>query len=431
MWLIDGTPALLTDFYELTMAQVYFKRRMERTAFFEVTVRRLPEHWGFFVMAGLDEIASYLRAFRFDDKDITYLQSTGIFEKEFLDHLRSFTPDVRIRALPEGSVFFPHEPILEVNGSLADAQLLESYILNILGFSIIEATLAARTMIASRGVPVLDFGLRRCHGPISSLRAARGGQIAGFKATSNVFAARALDFAPSGTMAHSYVQAHESEEQAFLDFARQFGERAVLLVDTYDTIKGIQVAAAVAKEIVEERGAKIKGIRIDSGDLVALSRFAREYFKREGLDFLKIFVSGDLDEYRIHDLLEQGAQIDGIGIGTRYGAARHAPAIEIVYKLIQYDGKGLLKTSPDKQTRPGRKTITRRKTDRYEKDTVGPFDPNADDLLKPFTSSEPMAVIQQRLRSERAALPQGVTAIRNPETYPVEFRGYGDAKSVS
>lgn len=431
MWLINETPALMTDFYELTMAQVYFKRRMERTAHFEVTVRRLPEHWGYFVMAGLGEVESYLRAFRFDDSDVAYLWSTGTFEEEFLDYLRRFTPDVQIRALPEGTVFFPHEPTLEVSGPIIDAQLLESYILNILGFSIIEATLAARTVIASQGVPVLDFGLRRCHGPVSSIRSARGGQIAGFKATSNVFAARALDFPPSGTMAHSYVQAHESEQQAFLHFARQFGENAVLLVDTYDTIEGVQVAAAVAREMIEGEGIKIKGIRIDSGDMVALGRFAREYFQKEGLDFMKIFVSGDLDEYRIGNLLAQGAQIDGIGIGTRYGAARHAPAIEIVYKLVQYDGKGLLKTAPDKHTRPGRKTLTRDKNDRYEKDIVGPFDPDADDLLIPFTSADPMPTIQQRLRTELAALPPGVKAIQDPGTYPVEFLGYGDARSVS
>jgi nicotinate phosphoribosyltransferase len=183
--------------------------------------------------------------------------------------------------------------------------------------------------------------------------------------------------------------------------------------------------------MIEERGIKIRGIRIDSGDLVALSRFAREYFQKEGLDFMKIFVSGDLDEYRIGDLLAQGTQIDGIGIGTRYGAARHAPAVEIVYKLVQYDGKGLLKTAPDKHTRPGRKSLTRSKRNPYEKDIVTPFDPEANDLLRPFTSAEPMATIQKRLRTELAALPPGVKAIRDPSTYPVEFLGYGDARSVS
>jgi len=422
MWLIDGTPGLFTDFYELTMAQVYFKKGLRQTASFEVTVRRLPEHWGFFVMAGLNEIESYRRAFRFNEDDIGYLQSTGRFEQDFLNHLRDFQPDVRIRALPEGTLFFPHEPILEVTGPILDAQLLETYVLNILGFSIIETTLAARTLIASRGIPILDFGLRRCQGPISSLRAARGGQIAGFKGTSNVFAARALDFAPSGTMAHSYVQIHDSEEQAFRDFAGQFRQNAVLLVDTYDSIEGIKTAAHVAKQFWKETGTEIRGIRIDSGDLIALSKFARDYFRKQNLGFLKIFVSGDLDEYRIGDLLEQGAQIDGIGIGTRYGAARQAPAIEIVYKIVEHAGKGLAKTSPAKHTRPGRKGGLRTpRANRCEKDIVSPLDPTAKDLLRPFTSAEPMADIRERLTTELAALPPEVKALKNPRIYPVEF----------
>ncbi|UCD49567.1 MAG: nicotinate phosphoribosyltransferase [Phycisphaerales bacterium] len=424
MWLIDATPALFTDLYELTMAQVYFKKHMDQTAEFEVTVRRLPEHWGYFVMAGLAEIETYLEAFRFDENDVAYLQSLGTFETDFLDYLGQFKPRVRIRALPEGTVFFPHEPILEVSGPILDAQLLETYILNILGFSIIEATLAARTVLAAGDKPVLDFGLRRCQGPISALRAARGGQIAGFKATSNVFAGRALTLLPSGTMAHSYVQAHDGEEQAFRDFAEQFGQNAVLLVDTYDTLEGIQVAAAVAQEILEAKGIRIKGIRIDSGDLVALSRFAREYFDKQGLDFLRIFVSGDLDEYKIRDLLEAGAEIDGIGIGTRYSTGRHAPALEIVYKIVQYHGRNLCKSSPDKVTRPGRKTITRvTDSGRHENDIIGPFDPAAPDLLRPFEAAEPMETIQRRLAQELAALPGPFKAIRDPETYPVHFTG--------
>ena len=422
MWLIDGTPALFTDFYELTMAQVYFRRRLEQTASFEVTVRRLPEHWGFFVMAGLHEIEGYVQAFRFDAKDIAYLRTLETFEPDFLDYLSTFTPTIRMRALPEGTVFFPHEPILEVSGPILDAQLLETYVLNILGFSIIEATLATRTLLAAGDIPVIDFGMRRCHGPIASLRAARGGQIAGFKATSNVFAARALDFPPSGTMAHSYVQIHESEAQAFRDFAEQFGERAILLVDTYDTHEGIRIAATVAHEVLEEKGIEIKGIRIDSGDLVALSQFARGAFHKEGLDFLKIFVSGDLDEYKIADLIAAGAEIDGIGIGTRYSAARHAPALEIVYKIAEYGDRGLAKTSPQKATRPGRKTIVRTSnSSRYGRDIVGPFRPEAANLLQPFEQAEPMDVIRKRLMLELAALPDAVRTIRDPEVYPVEF----------
>ena len=200
MWLLQDTPALFTDFYELTMAQAYFRQGMDETGYFEVFVRHLPEHWGFFAMAGLPEVESYLHEFHFGPRDIEYLRSTGILAEDFLEYLSRLKLDVRLRALPEGTVFFPNEPIMEVSGPILHAQLLETYLLNILGFSIIEATLAARTVIAARGVPVVDFGLRRCQGPISSLRAARGAQIAGFAGTSNVYAARLLGLPPSSRL---------------------------------------------------------------------------------------------------------------------------------------------------------------------------------------------------------------------------------------
>jgi nicotinate phosphoribosyltransferase len=422
MWLIEGTPALWTDFYELTMAQIYFRQRMQATACFEVTIRRRPSDWGFFVMAGLNEVESYVHELRFDPGDIAYLRSTGRFEEEFLSYLSTVTADVRIRALPEGTVFFAGEPVLEVRGPVCGAQLLESYILNILGFSIIEATLAARTVLAAQGIPVVEFGLRRCQGPVASIRAVRGAQIAGFAATSNVFGARALDFPASGTMAHSYVEVHDSEEEAFRRFARQYGANSILLVDTYDPVEGIKTAARVAKEIAEGEGVKLAGIRLDSGDLVALTRFARDHFANQGVAFLKIFISGDLDEYQIHDLLAAGAQIDGIGVGTRYSAARHSPAVEIIYKITRYDGRDLAKTAPNKSTRPGRKSIHRLGSAKgYERDIVGPFDPDSDDLLQPFASAEPMRAIQERLRRELFALPGHVKRLRAPDAYPVQF----------
>ena len=309
-------------------------------------------------MAGLHEVESYRRVFRFSDEDLRYLRSTRLFDGDFLVHLATLKPDVEVRALPEGTVFFPNEPILEVSGPILLAQLLESYILNILGFSIIEATLAARMMIAARGASVVDFGLRRCQGPISSIRAARGGQMAGFAATSNVFAARMLDMPPSGTMAHSFIEAHESEEQAFRDYAEIYGGNAILLVDTYDSIEGIKTAARVAQDF-RDRGIQIRGIRLDSGDLVELSRFARDHFRKTGVEFLKIFASGDLDEFRIAELLDAGAEIDGFGVGTRFTVSQHAPAIGIVYKIARYGDRDLHKTSPEKATLPGRKTLLR------------------------------------------------------------------------
>jgi len=426
MWLLRDTPGLWTDLYELTMAQAYFRRQMIQTACFEVAVRHLPEHWGFFVMAGLPEVESYLREFCFTAGDLEYLRSTGLFAEDFLAYLSDFKPDVRLRALPEGTVFFPNEPLLEVSGPLLHAQLLETYLLNILGFSIIEATLAARIMIAARGEGVVDFGLRRCQGPISSLRAARGGQMAGFAGTSNVFAARLLGLPPSGTMAHSFVEAHPSEEQAFRDFAEIYRDKAILLVDTYDSVGGIKTAARIAQDFAG-RGIRIRGIRLDSGDLVALSRFARDWFRKEGLDFLQIFASGDLDEFRIADLRAAGAEIDGFGVGTRFTVSLHAPALGIVYKIVQYGNRPLYKTSPDKATRPGRKSIIRKhevSDSRFQMDVVQPLDPRGDDLLQYFQMTEPMAVVQDRLASELKALPGSVKRIRDPGPYPVEFAGF-------
>jgi nicotinate phosphoribosyltransferase len=426
MWLIDATPALFTDLYELTMAQAYFRQGMDQAAYFETFVRHLPEHWGFFVMAGLPEVDSYLRQFRFSPQDIAYVRSTGLFADDFLEYLSVFELNVKVRAMPEGTVFFANEPIVEVSGPILHAQLLETYLLNILGFSVIEATLAARMVIAAKGVPIIDFGLRRCQGPISSIRAARGGQIAGFAATSNVFAAKLLAMPPSGTMAHSFVEAHDSEEQAFRDFAHLYGEKTILLVDTYDSIEGIRTAARVAKDFAD-KGIRIRGIRLDSGDIAELSRFAREHFAKENVDFLKIFASGDLDEFRIVDLLAAGAEIDGFGVGTRFTVSHHAPAIGIVYKIVQYGDRPLYKTSPDKVTRPGRKTITRKleiRNLKFEMDVVQPFDPRADDLLKPFESAEPMATVQQRLQGQIAALPDAVTTIKDPESYSVRLTGF-------
>ena len=421
MWLLKDTPALLTDLYELTMAQVYFKKRMAETAYFEVYIRKLPENWGFFVMAGLDEVGSFLREFRFSEADIDYLRSTRLFAEDFLHYLATFEPDVKIRSLPEGTLFFPDEPVMEVAGPLICAQLLESYILNILGFSIIQATLATRISLAAKNAVVVDFGLRRCQGPVASLRSARAAQMAGFRATSNVFAARQLDFTASGTMAHSFVHVHESQEEAFRSFAEAYGEDSILLVDTYDSIEGIRQAAELAGQFFKEKNVKLRGIRIDSGDLVKLSKFAREHFRQQGVCFLKIFVSGDLDEFAIEDLLARGAEVDGFGVGTRLAVSRLAPAVEIVYKIVQYGEKAVFKTSPGKQTRPGRKTIKRVKEKHYRRDIISPLKSETDDLLKPFESAEKMPTIQQRLTVELSALDDSIKAIRNPGKYAIEF----------
>jgi nicotinate phosphoribosyltransferase len=422
MWLIKDSPTLFMDLYELTMAQVYFERKMHDRAYFEVTIRSLPEHWGFFVMAGLAEIESYLNEFHFTKDDIGYLHSTKIFSDDFLSYLGGLRGEVAVRCLPEGTVFFPNEPAFELSGPLICAQLMESYILNILGFSIIEATLAARISLAAKGVAVIDFGLRRSQGPVASLRSARAARMAGFRATSNLFAARGLDFSPSGTMAHSFIEVHDSEEQSFISFAETYGQDAILLVDTYDSIEGIKKAARTAKQVYEERGVKIRGIRIDSGDLAGLSEFARSYFKDNGVEFLKIFVSGDLDEFRIAELLKAGAPIEGFGIGTRFAVSRSAPSVQVVYKIVRYGNRDLLKTSPAKESRPGRKAVTRLKDRHYQKDIVCRLQSAQQDLLQPFEAVEEMQTIQERLARELSGLDDSIKAIRNPQKYPVEFR---------
>lgn len=423
MWLMQTTPSLLTDLYELTMAQAYFKRPMRDRGYFDVFIRHLPEHWGFFVMAGLAEIDSFLREFRFAREDIDYLRSTGLFDDDFLEFLAALDLNVKVRCLPEGTVFFPNEPVMEVSGPILHAQLLETYVLNVLGFSIIEASLATRLRIAAAGTPIVDFGMRRAQGPIASIRAARGAQMAGWKATSNVFAARVLGMTPSGTMAHSYVQAHESEEQAFREFAAIYRGRAILLVDTYDTIEGIRTAARVARDFLD-RGVKLRGIRLDSGDVVEQSRYARNYFQQQGLEFLQIFVSGDLDEFGIQDIRAAGGQFDGFGVGTHFTVSKYTPSVGIVYKLSQYADRPLHKTSPKKATLPGRKTVLRRGHSHFEKDTVRPLDADADDLLHPFGSAEPIDTVQERLQNQLASLPESVKTIRNPARYPVEFVGF-------
>lgn len=429
MWLLKDSPALLTDLYELTMAQVYWQKGQNETASFEVTIRRLPENWGFFVMAGLAELEEYLDRLAFSGDDIDYLRTTGKFSDDFLQYLRDLKVETSVRALPEGTVFFAKEPIVEVTGPLIGAQIIESYVLNILGFSIITATAAARLSIAAKGRSLVDFALRRAQGPVAAVRAARAAMMAGFDATSNVLAAKILDFKPSGTMAHSFVQAAPSEEAAFADFAETYGSDAILLVDTWDSIEGIIKAAAIACRCRHHKGVEIRGIRIDSGDLVELSKFARKHFREQGLGFLRIFVSGDLDEYKIAKLIAAGAEIDGFGVGTRFGVSSGAPSADIVYKLAQYAGRDVCKTSPDKATLPGRKKVARVTNEHFEKDIISPLSPaeanspanRNEDLLRPFTTSKDMGTISERLAEQLRRLPQPVKRIEHPAEYPIEF----------
>jgi nicotinate phosphoribosyltransferase len=346
----------VTDLYELTMAASYLRRGMTRRATFSTFVRRLPPNRGFLVAAGLDDVLRLLEEFAFDDSDAAWLAAHGFGAADVaaLRDLR-FTGDVW--AVPEGTVVFADEPLIEVTGPLPEAQLVETIVLNQLTFQTALATKAARCQLAADGrASLIDFSMRRTHGLEAAHAAARAAAIAGFAGTSNVAAARALGVPAVGTMAHSYIEAFPNEADAFLAFAEDFPDRPTFLVDTYDTLAGVANALAVTERL--RLPARI-GVRLDSGDLLALSREVRRLLDRAGHDDAVIVASGGLDEHDVQRLLDAGAPIDSFGVGTRIGISADAPSLDSVYKLVEYDGRPVMKLSPGKQTRPGPKQVYR------------------------------------------------------------------------
>ncbi len=354
----SGEVPLVTDLYELTMAASYFELGFNDRACFGMSARRLPLHRGFLVAAGLERLLEVLEHFRFEPSVIEYLDSLKLFSSRFLDYLGSlrFTGD--IHAMPEGRLFFGQEPIIEVHASLIEAQLLETLVINQIGMASLIASKAARCVIAAHGKKLIDFGLRRSQGIDAGLIAARSSYLVGFDGTSNVLAGRRYTIPLYGTMAHSYIMAHDSERHAFEHFVSHFPNLSTLLVDTYDTVRGVENAAAVARTVQKE-GFNLQGVRLDSGDLASLSRKARKILDDNDLKQTSIFASGNLNEYKIADLVGAGAPIDSFGIGTDLVVSADAPALDVAYKLNEYAGKPRLKTSEGKLTLPGRKQVFR------------------------------------------------------------------------
>lgn len=350
--------ALLTDLYELTMAASYFDRGMNRTATFDLFVRRLPKERNFLVASGLELALEYLSDFRFDEDSLDYLDSLDMFSEEFLSYLSGvrFTGDVW--AIREGEVAFGEEPLVSLNGPLIEVQLAESFLLNCISSNTMVASKAARIALASRGKAFVDFSLRRDHGGDAGMQAARASYIAGAAATSNVLAAKRYGIPPSGTMAHSYIMAFGDEEESFRAFAEDFPDRAVLLIDTYDVEEGARKAARVAVEM-REQGNRVRAVRIDSGDLAVLTPSVRKILDEAGLEDVEIFLSGDLDEYRIDDLMSEGVPADGFGVGTQLGTSGDAPSLGSAYKLVAYEGRPAIKLSTDKITLPCPKQVFR------------------------------------------------------------------------
>ncbi len=422
--------ALITDLYQLTMLQGYFREGLTGEAVFEFTVSRLPENWGFLVSCGLDILLDYLGGLRFTPKEIGWLAKTGLFHDDFLEWLSEFRFEGDVYAIPEGEVFFPYEPVVQVVAPLPQAQLIETRLINIMHYSILVATKAVRCVLAARGKTLVEFGLRRAHGAEAGLWAARASYIAGFAGTSNVEAGYRYGIPIYGTMAHSYVMAHPDEASAFLGFARSQKTPVILLIDTYDPLRGAELVTELVPRLKGE-GIDVRGVRLDSGDLAGLSVEVRRILDRAGLKELLIFASGDLDEYRIEELLSAGAPIDGFGVGTRLVTAADSPYLICGYKLYEYEGKPKRKASPGKSTWPGRKQVYRfhggghisRDLLALWEETVEGGEP----LLRPvmrrgkrLNPREPLEKIRERLRQVLEALPEGLRAVQAVEPFPVE-----------
>lgn len=426
-----SSDALLTDLYELNMLESYRALGMNGTAVFDFFVRALPAGRNFLVAAGLEGVLDYLTGLRFDEDDIAWLEASRRFSSDFvrsLEHVR-FTGDVD--AMPEGTVFFPGEPVLRVTAPIAQAQLVESRIINLLQFPIVVASKAVRCVLAAAGRDVIDYGLRRAHGAEAALLAGRASFIAGFAATATVLAGRRYGIPLAGTMAHSYIQAHGNEEQAFEAFARGARGGCTLLVDTYDVPRALERVARLAGRLRQDGGGTIAAVRIDSGDLAAQSRLARATLDAAGCQDIRIVASGDLDEHRIAALVEAGAPVDGFGVGTRVSTSADAPYLDCAYKLSEYAGAGRRKRSTGKASWPGRKQVYRCHDDDglILHDTIGlemeavRGTPVLEPALRAGARVEPpwsLAHVRQRLRSELAALPPALLRLAPGAAPPVQ-----------
>ena len=354
-----GTTPLLTDLYQLNMIQAYLDRGETRLAVFELFFRKLPPRRNFLMAAGLESALAFLERLRFGEAELAWLRRSGRFGAALLDYLRELRFDGDVDAMAEGELFFADEPILRVTAPLPLAQLVESRLINILHFQTLIASKAARLVLSAPGKLLVDFGLRRAHGAEAALMAARASYIAGFAGTATLLAEAEFGIPAYGTMAHSFVQAHDDETQAFENFARARPANLTLLIDTYDTQAGAEKVVALAPRL-RAVGIAIAAVRLDSGDLDALSRSVRRILDRGGLHDTAIFASGGLDEDVIATLMRAGAPIDGFGVGTSLTTSNDVAALDCAYKLQEYAGRARRKRSTGKATWPGRKQVWRR-----------------------------------------------------------------------
>jgi len=349
---------LLTDLYQLTMLQGYYEQGMAETAVFEFFVRALPPERGFLLVAGLEQVLQYLENLRFSAEELEYLKDTGRFSDDFVDSLASLHFSGDVHAMAEGSVFFPNEPILRITAPMPQAQLVESRVINLLHYQTLVASKAVRCVLAAPGKLLVDFGLRRAHGGEAGLLAARASYLAGFDGSSTVLAEPAFGVPIYGTMAHSFVQAHDIETEAFDHFARAQPDNVVLLIDTYDTEAAARKVVELAPRLAEH-GINIRAVRLDSGDLFDHARQVRAILDAGGLQQTRLFCSGNLDEHQLGAFVQNGIPMDGFGVGTLMDTSADAPYMDCAYKLQEYAYIPRRKRSEGKATWPGRKQVYR------------------------------------------------------------------------
>ncbi|MBZ0095658.1 MAG: nicotinate phosphoribosyltransferase [Sulfuricella sp.] len=420
---------LLTDLYQFTMLQAYFDEGMDETAVFEFFVRDLPQR-NFLMAAGLEQVLQFLENLHFTPEELNWLADCGRFNTDFIDFLKTLRFTGEVHAMPEGTLFFPHQPILRITAPITQAQLVESRIINLLHFQTLIASKAARSVLVAPGKLLVDFGLRRAHGAEAGMLAARAGYLAGYSGTATVLAGAQFGIPLYGTMAHSYIQAHADETDAFERFAHSHPTNTVLLIDTYDTEAAAEKVVKLAPRLQPIR---IKAVRLDSGDLSEHAHKVRRILDRGGLGEVGIFCSGNLDEHEIARLLAQGAPIDGFGVGTRLDTSADAPYLDCAYKLVEYAGQPRRKRSEGKATWPGRKQVYRihaadgsldRDILTLENDVQA-----GTPLIQPFMLSgkrlaapEPLEESRRRAAAELARLPERLKQLDATQTpYAVEI----------
>lgn len=421
---------LLTDLYQLNMIQAYLDHGETKTAVFKFFVRKFPPRRGFLIAAGLQQVLDFLENLHFSSEEIDWLARTRRFDKELLDRLASFRFTGDVHAMPEGRVFFANEPIVRVTAPMSQAQLVETRLINIVHFQTLIAAKAARMVLAAPGKLLVDFGLRRAHGAEAGLMAARASYIAGFAGTATMLAEEAFGIPTFGTMAHSFVEAYDTESAAFESFARSRPQGLTLLIDTYDTENAARKVVALAPQLAA-MGIKIRAVRLDSGDLIALSKSVRRILDEGGLADATIFASGGLDEDYVSEIVQAGVPIDGFGVGTSLTTSSDVPALDCAYKLQEYAGLARRKRSAGKATWPGRKQVWRRYglNGRIAGDVLSlESDPHAGEPLIELVMKDgqrvgptpTLAEIRARATHDLARLPEPLRDLVPGATCPVE-----------